>query len=300
MGDAYDNCLTVTEFCTVKATTYGYRPSLGASSFFIAVFAACLGAQVLQGFKWKTRTYMIVMTLGCLGEVVGYAGRLIMNNNPWDDTGFQMQICCLIIAPSFFAAAIYLTLKHLVLTIGPEHSRLPPKWYTWIFIGCDIFSLVLQGAGGGIAASASSPSTQDAGSNLMLAGIVWQVVTLIVFATLAGDFALRVSRSRSSLPLAASDLLKTLKFRLFAFGLCTAYVTILVRCIYRVAELAGGWGNSIMQNEAEFIVLEGVVIVIAVLCQTAFHPGYCFPQMHSHKGVVGEKGASDSEMTQSV
>ncbi len=92
----------------------------------------------------------------------------------------------------------------------------------------------------------------------MLAGIVWQVVTLIVFAVLAGDFVLRVSRARSSLTLAASDLLKDMKFRLFAIGLVTAYLTITVRCIYRIAELAGGWGNDIMQNEAEFIVLEGV------------------------------------------
>lgn len=92
----------------------------------------------------------------------------------------------------------------------------------------------------------------------MLAGIVWQVVTLIVFAALAGDFVLRVSRARSSLTLAASDLLKDMKFRLFAAGLVTAYLTITIRCIYRIAELAGGWGNDIMQNEAEFIVLEGV------------------------------------------
>ncbi|KAL8993790.1 MAG: hypothetical protein Q9169_006079 [Polycauliona sp. 2 TL-2023] len=224
-----------------------------------------------------------------------------MNDNPWDGTGFQMQICCLIIAPSFFAAAIYITLKHLVLTFGPEHSRLRAKWYTWIFIGCDIFSLVLQGAGGGIAASAEDQSAQDAGSNLMLAGIVWQVFTLLVFVVLAGDFAFRVSRSKSGLTLAASELLKSTKFRLFLGGLVTAYLTITVRCTYRIAELAGGWGNPIMQNEAEFIVLEGVVIVVAVLCQTAFHPAYCFPQMYSQntvspKGIVGDKDISDPEM----
>ncbi|KAI4093306.1 MAG: hypothetical protein LQ339_007701 [Xanthoria mediterranea] len=302
MPGPYDDCVDVTDFCVVEATTYGYRPSLGASSFFIAIFAACMGIQFFQGMRWRTWFYMSAMTLGCLGEVVGYAGRVIMHGNPWDDIGFQMQICCLIIAPSFFAAAIYLTLKHLVLTFGPEHSRLPPKWYTWIFIGCDLFSLILQGAGGGVAASASDQSTQDTGSNLMLAGIVWQVVTLIVFAALAGDFVLRVSRARSSLTLAASDLLKDMKFRLFVVGLVTAYLTITIRCIYRIAELAGGWGNDIMQNEAEFIVLEGVVVVIAVICQTAFHPGYCFPQMRiqgrgSSKGILGDKDASDPEMT---
>ncbi|KAL8723978.1 MAG: hypothetical protein Q9166_008199 [cf. Caloplaca sp. 2 TL-2023] len=302
MSGPYDNCKDVTDFCVVSQTIYGYRPNLGATSFFIAIFAACMGIQLLQGIRWRTWWYMAAMTVGCLGEVVGYAGRVLLNKNPWDEIGFQMQICCLIIAPSFFAAAVYLTLKHVVLTFGPEHSRLVPKWYTWIFIGCDLFSLVLQGAGGGLAASADSQSTQDAGSNLMLAGIVWQVFTLVVFAALAGDFVLRVSRARSNLTLTASELLKSTKFKLFSAGLVTAYLTILVRCIYRIAELAGGWSNDIMQNEAEFIVLEGVVIVIAVLCQTAFHPGYCFPQMQlqnksAPNGVMGGKDISDTEMS---
>ncbi|KAL8801817.1 MAG: hypothetical protein Q9182_004224 [Xanthomendoza sp. 2 TL-2023] len=284
MSDPYDACVDVTDFCVVAETIYGYRPSLGASGFFIAVFAACLGIQFFQG------------------EVVGYVGRVLLNSNPWDGTGFEMQICCLIIAPSFFAAAIYLTLKHIVLTFGPEHSRLVPRWYTWIFIGCDLFSLILQGAGGGIAASADSESTSDVGANLMLAGIVWQVFTLIVFAALAGDFVLRVKRARSDLALAASELLQSTKFRLFTAGLVTAYLTILIRCVYRIAELAGGWKNDIMQNETEFIVLEGVVIVIAVLCLTAFHPGYCFPPMQSgnkvaQKGAMGDGDISDPEMT---
>ncbi|KAL8708410.1 MAG: hypothetical protein Q9220_006700 [cf. Caloplaca sp. 1 TL-2023] len=302
MSDPYDNCTEVTDFCTVEATTYGFRPSLGGNIFFAVFFGICMGIQLLQGLKYRSWTYLIAMGVGCLGELVGYIGRIIMNNNPWSDVGFEMQICCLIIAPSFFAAAVYLTLKHLVLVFGPEHSRLQPKWYTWIFIGCDLFSLVLQGAGGGTAASASSQSTQDVGSHLMLAGIVWQVFTLLVFAVLTGSFFSRVYAHRSTQTVAASELLRSMKFQLFIAGLITAYFTILIRCIYRIAELAGGWGNSIMQNEGEFIGLEGVVIVIAVACQTAFHPGYCFPQMYNRKdvnghGLVGEKDISDPEIS---
>lgn len=188
-----------------------------------------------------------------------------------------MQICCLIIAPvsrypsflvlrpfadtfsqAFFSAAIYLTLKHIVLTFGSGYSRLPPRWYTWIFIGCDLLSLILQGAGGGTAASANTQSTQDIGSNLMLVGIVWQVVTLLVFAALAGDFFLRAYRNRSNQTVTATEIGQTTKFMLFFIGLLVAYLTIETRCIYRIAELAGGWQNDIMQNETEFIILEGV------------------------------------------
>ncbi|KAL8677732.1 MAG: hypothetical protein Q9186_005867 [Xanthomendoza sp. 1 TL-2023] len=201
----------------------------------------------------------------------------------------------------FYMGAMTIGCLGEVIAFGPEHSRLVPKWYTWIFIGCDLFSLILQGVGGGIASSAESESASDAGSNIMLAGIVWQVITLIVFAALAADFTLRVTRARSNLTLAASELLQSTKFRLFGAGLVTAYLTILIRCVYRIAELAGGWKNDIMRNEAEFIVLEGVVIVIAVFCLTAFHPGYCFPPMQKRNkvapnGIMGDKDISDPEM----
>ncbi|KAL8763589.1 MAG: hypothetical protein Q9194_007302 [Teloschistes cf. exilis] len=224
MPGNYDDCTEVTDFCVVEATTYGFYPNLGANAFFLAIFALCMAIQFFQGLKWRSWSYMIAMTVGCLGEVL----------------------------------AIYLTLKHLILTFGPEHSRLKANWYTWIFIACDLLSLILQGAGGGIAASASTDSTADAGSHLMLAGIIWQVVTLAVFLVLASDFGFRAYGHRSTHSTAAVELRRTLKFKLFLAGLAIAFVSIFIRCIYRIAELAGGWGNSIMQNEGEFIGFEGV------------------------------------------
>ncbi|KAI4170910.1 MAG: hypothetical protein LQ343_004674 [Gyalolechia ehrenbergii] len=300
MADKYDDCTAVTEFCVIDATIYGYRPDLAANIFFLVIFGILGGIQMLQGLRWRTWTFMIAMVLGCLTEVIGYIGRILLNDNPWSGVGFNIQICCIIIAPAFFSAAIYLTLKHLALTLGSQYSLLQPKWYTWIFIGCDLLSLILQGAGGGTAASASSQSTQDVGSNLMITGIVWQVVTLLVFAVLAGDFFLRLYRNRSNLTHSASEILRTTKFMLFLAGLTLAYLGIEIRCIYRIAELAGGWKNDIMQNETEFIVLEGVMIVIAALAVTAFHPGYCFPQMSQRKrvgpnGIMGEKEVSEHE-----
>lgn len=116
---------------------------------------------------------MIAMSLGCLGEVVGYVGRIMMYNNVYDTLGFQIQICCLIISPAFVSGAIYLTLKHIVLSFGTGWSRLRPSLYTWIFISGDIFSLVLQGAGGGIAATADpGDSFQDVGTSKLTSTLI--------------------------------------------------------------------------------------------------------------------------------
>ena len=222
----------------------------------------------------------------------------MLHKNPWSGTGFEIQICCLIIAPAFLAAGIYLTLKHIVLEVGSEFSRIPAKWYTWIFISCDLLSLILQGAGGGTAATADPGSSmQSTGNNLMMAGIVWQVFTLLVFGGLVADYYLRAKKNSVQYSASAITLTNSGKFQLFVGGLGLAYITIFTRCVFRIGEMAGGWSNSIMQDETDFIVLDGVMITIATLCLTVFHPGWMFPPMQQHgsNGPMGEFKGADQE-----
>ena len=147
----------------------------------------------------------------------------------------------------------------MVIALGREYSRIRPKYYTWFFICCDFFSLVLQGVGGGLAATADNNNTQlNAGSNLMLSGIVIQVFTLAAFGVLAADYFRHVLASRSQLTPDAQSLLNSRRFHLFLGSIIIAYTGIMVRCIYRIPELSGGWQSTIMQDETDFIVLDGV------------------------------------------
>ncbi|KAL1801190.1 hypothetical protein ACET3X_001532 [Alternaria dauci] len=297
-------CVEVGPECPVEGTLYGYYPSLGANAFFTAFFALCLIIQVGLGIRYKTWTYMIALSLGCLGEVVGYAGRLIMYNNPFDETGFQMQICCLIISPAFISAGIYLTLKHIVINFGESWSRLPPVWYTRIFITGDILSLVLQGAGGGIAATADAGSDLlDVGTNLMIAGVVLQVVILSCFGILLTEYTIRTYNRRNQLSAEAMTLFNKTSFRCFIFAIIVAFLGIYVRCVYRIPELTDGWRSELMREETEFIVLEGAMIVLSVLVLTVFHPGYCFPALgntigknRAARGKSMDTSISDVEM----
>lgn len=227
------------------------------------------------------------MGFGCLGELIGYIGRILLYNNPFDNLGFQIQICCLIISPAFIAAGIYLSLKHIVISFGQEWSRLRPAWYTYIFIAGDILSLVLQGAGGGIAATADNGSSLlDVGTNMMIAGVVFQVVILAIFAYFLAEYTLRTYRRRDQLSSESIALLHKTSFRCFMFAIIVAYLGIFIRCVYRIPELTGGWRSELMRNETEFIVLEGVMIVLSVLVLTIFHPGLCFPALGN---TIGKK-----------
>lgn len=136
----------------------------------------------------------------------------------------------------------------------------------------------------------------------MLAGIVTQVVTLLIFAGLALDFFLRVSQNRSKLSPGALEIMHNPRFKLFVSAIGAATIAILIRCVYRIPELSGGWANPIMRNETDFIVLDGVMCTIATLLLTAFHPGYCFkpmqnlrPTMRRNKALSEKQARSTSE-----
>lgn len=56
-------------------------------------------------------------------------------------------------------------------------------------------------------------------------------------------------------------------------------MTIFIRCVYRCVELSGGFfGELFVDDEPLFMVLEGVMIILAALGLTVFHPGWVFGQ----------------------
>lgn len=241
-------CTQVTPECPVEATTYGYYPNFSVNTFFVALFGLLLILQIIFGISRRTWTYLVVVSIGCLGECIGYVGRLLMHHNPWSSTGFKIQICCLVLAPSFLAAGVYVTLKHLVIYCGPEYSRIKPRLYPWLFIGFDFFSIIVQAIGGGVAAAADTQSTNrkllDAGDDLIVTGIAIQVATMAVCGVLMVDYFIRLRRGQkgaTSTPVDSADEAEkprtvagnAWKFRMFCFAIGLSFITIFVRCVYR-------------------------------------------------------------------
>jgi hypothetical protein len=237
---SFKNCTSVSLACPIDATTYGYRPELGPNLALLAVFGSVIVCQLALVFIYRLWSYSLIIASGCVLELVGYIGRLLMHGNPWSDVGLRIQIICLILAPSLLAASVYLTLKHLVLYFGPEYSRLKPRLYTWLFIGCDVGSILLQAAGGGVAASAGkknkkSTTLADAGNSIMLAGIAFQVATMAVCGLLIGEYFFKVHavRRQASREISGSIVNTRPRAMLFCAAVALAYVAILIRCIYR-------------------------------------------------------------------
>ena len=186
----------------------------------------------------------------------------MMNDNPFSEVGFNLQIVLLTFAPAFLAAGVYLQLKHLILTFGSAWSFVRPAWYTYIFITCDLISIALQGAGGGIAATAEpTESLFGVGNDLTIAGLSFQVATLAIFGALAAEYLLRtILKHKHELNPITEGLRHSLAFKGLLFAITMAYVTILIRCCYRVAELVGGWSedNDLLREEPLYLGLDSL------------------------------------------
>jgi len=170
--------------------------------------------------------------------------------------GFKLNIILLTVAPAFISASIYLTLKRSVIVFGRRFSRMPPAWYAYVFVGCDVVSIILQGAGGAISAIATEKTLLDQGVDIMIAGLTSQVFTLMIFFGLCIDFFVQCSRNRHDLNPGTLEMVKTRRFQVFAVAVMVAFLCIFTRCCYRVAELSKGWGSELMRKESEFIVLD--------------------------------------------
>jgi hypothetical protein len=201
----------------------------------------------------------------------------MLHNSPFDNNDFLMYLITLTIAPAFMSASIYLCLSRIVMVYGAHLSRFHPRTYTIVFCSCDIISLILQAAGGGIAASANTSSMSNMGKNIMLAGLAYQVFSLLLFATFSFEFAIRVHKGRGAWRHEYLNLVNSAPFKTFLLGLAVATVTIFARSVYRCVELSGGFdGRLFVSEEGVFMVMEGVMLIIACSCLTFLHPAACF------------------------
>jgi hypothetical protein len=199
--------------CDLSLAHFNYVPNLAGNALFAAIFGIYIIINLFFGIRHRTWGYMVAMVLGLIGEVIGYIARILLHNNPFDPTGnnFIIYLVCLTLAPALFSAAIYLCLGRIVVVYGENLSRFRPRTYTLIFCGFDIFSLVLQATGGGIASTANSNSASQSGINIMLAGLCFQVASLAFFALLCPSSAAFASPPLPSSSDPCSALLSSLE-----------------------------------------------------------------------------------------
>ncbi|KAM0608681.1 hypothetical protein ACHAP0_007795 [Verticillium nonalfalfae] len=215
-----------------------------------------MALHIIQGVHYKTWTYASCMAAGCILEIVGYVGRLILHHNPFSFEAFLMQI------------TIYILLSQMINWSDRSISRFDPRVFYWIFIPADIISLVLQATGGALSAVGTEEDEVQNGVDISLAGLSIQVIALTTFVCLFADYLIAYFRKHGQEV--------TRRMKVFLFFLFLAVIFILIRCAYRIVELKDGYHGVEFRNEAKFIALESSIMTAAIFLLNIAHPGRVF------------------------
>lgn len=192
-------------------------------------------------------------------ELIGYIGRAIAYDKTGELIPYILQSLLLLLAPILFAASLYMTLSRVIISVdGARCSIIPPRWLTRIFITGDVVSFMIQGGGAGILVKADSKSSQQTGENIIIAGLVFQILIFAVFGVAGIIFHVRFKNQ---------DLGESFHDRPWQSTLVMLYGTsllIMVRNIFRVVEYAMGHDGYLLSNEWTVYVFDGVPMFLAM------------------------------------
>ncbi|KAK8119213.1 parasitic phase-specific protein psp-1 [Apiospora kogelbergensis] len=262
------------DLCPLEMSVTAYRPSVPVNIIFIALYSFAMTIHIMLGFRWQSWFFTLCCVTCTISAIAGYVARIFMHYNPFAFYPFLIQGVFLTIVPVFYCAGIYVTLAMAVNNLAPQLKRFNPKLLVWIFLPGDMLALTLQSAGAVISAVAEVGSDLvHTGEHISIIGLALQVFSIVVFACLFVDFAVRFFRSPKGAPKFNSY---DTRLRFFMAFILIALILTTARSCYRVAELYQGYTGALMKEEALFIVLEGCAIVVCVFLLTIGHPGYVF------------------------
>ncbi|KAK1070481.1 hypothetical protein LTR12_008744 [Friedmanniomyces endolithicus] len=250
---------------------YHYLPSMGAAVLFIVLFGLVTSLHMFQMIRSRT-WFMIPFVIG------GICPYIIQN-------------ILALVSPALFAASIYMELGRIVLMIhGDKALFLRRTWLTKIFVSGDIFSFLMQGAGGGLMGTGDITSI-DMGQKLVVGGLFVQVVFFGLFVIAAALFHVRMRK----MPTERSEEL--LWWTRHMMSLYVVSMLIFGRSIVRVVEYLQGFNGYIMGHEVFIYVFDAMLMFIAVSVMAYFHPGDVAKEVRAAKGGRVEIESQDKEAT---
>lgn len=260
-----------------------YNPSKGAAIFFIIYFFIFSCLFLYRSIRYK-HYWLIWLVLMCLLETSGYICRidLIVYTNY---TAFVGMLVIIILAPNLLAMSNYIAFGEKLMrlaTIDNTTNNIQKLLVTkrWllpiIFLITDIISIIIQGIGGSILATAASNGNTiqfNKGRTVMLAGLAIQMCFVILFMTIV--------------LYAYKTMLNTIeihkKINLSLLIIVITMILLIGRNAYRLAEFQIGNFTSgyVNENEAWYYIFETTlmsidVLLLAIYDLTKLIPAECF------------------------
>ncbi|THV87295.1 RTA1-domain-containing protein [Aureobasidium pullulans] len=250
----------------INFVLYHYTPSIVAAIIFVVLFALGFFGHVFYIFKLRAR-YFIPFTIGVLLECLGYVGRALSHSDKEALGPFIMQSLLILVAPALYAASIYMVLGRIIRRLdAEEYSVIRTKWLTKVFVIGDVFSFLVQSSGAGLQAKGDLDSF-NLGKNIVIAGLIIQIIIFGFFVIVAGLFHVRVNK----LPTGAS-VDSNLRWRKHMYNLYFCSAIILIRNLIRVVEYAQGNNGYIITHEWMLYIFDAVFIFLVTVAFLVLHP----------------------------
>jgi len=129
---------------------FGYDPSTAAAIIMCIAFGTVfiIGLTNLLRHRKQIKGRFLNIFIFCpFAKMIGYALRSAASKNPTNFNLFISSQFFLFLTPQICAAAGYLTYAGLVFFVEEKFSLIGSKNVAIIFLGLDVFSTAIQGAG---------------------------------------------------------------------------------------------------------------------------------------------------------
>jgi hypothetical protein len=245
---------------------FRYVPSLVGTIVALIIF---LILAMLHAWQWfRSRNHIIIyVVVGALCEVVGFGTRIAchFDNASWGP--YIVQGVFLLCGPLFFAATIYMMLGRTIRLAGGEDvSLIKPTWYTRIFVGADVTTLLIQGFGASIMGTMKLKLAL-AGEKIVIAGLALQVATFVVFLVASVDFQMRMRRKTPTTSKSSSGDWRKMLWILYAVS-----TLILFRCAFRLIEYSMGNAGYLTAHEWPLYCFDAVPMFLVLVLLLVLQP----------------------------
>ncbi|KAI3393711.1 hypothetical protein diail_3806 [Diaporthe ilicicola] len=263
--------------CPVEAGWVPTPPPIGGTAFMLAAFAILVPINLWIGARYETTVYSLSLSAGLLLEVVGYAGKLLLRNDLASKSYFVLSLLGTAMGPTLITTAIYTILPHIVALYGSDLSiTLEPVWMSAFFFALGGFTLAFQAVGCVFAAEGFNRIEIQQGVNVLIAGLAFQIMSLLGFFGLYFWFMSRVFHNRELLDPRFSSVYLSARFKTALLCMQLALVLIFARTVAQVVQLSGGLASVPSKSHIYSLVLDGALVLVAALTMTLFPPGPAF------------------------
>jgi hypothetical protein len=225
---------------------------------------------------------------------MGYIGRAISSHDQWALGPFIIQSIFILLGPALFAASIYMILGRLIRHVnGEKYSLIRATWLTKIFVCGDVLSFLMQGSGGGIMSGAGSGDAKDAkskmdlGQNVIIGGLIVQVLFFGSFVVVAAIFHSRARKAPQIRALGSA-------WERYMYLLYGTSVLIFIRSVFRVVEYAQGNDGFLMRHEVFLYVFDSALMLGVMVALNVVYPGKLLSQRRINDShvLLESRGAS--------